>query len=180
MLCGWIRRGLCLVLLSTCMLPSFALAQSAVVDNGSDPDSRLNMRKEPSADSASLGKFYSGTEVEILSDAGDGWSQVSIGGGQNSLDGYMMSDYLSTDGEGVMYAALENSGGVIDATFDMEVVSPYGTQSVVLRSKPSDSFDAVAMLEVGEAVRVIGVSGNFYYVQMDDDSVGCLDSSELH
>lgn len=168
MLCGWIRRGLCLVLLSTCMLPSFALAQSAVVDNGSDPDSRLNMRKEPSADSASLGKFYSGTEVEILSDAGDGWSQVSIGGGQNSLDGYMMSDYLSTDGE-----------GVIDATFDMEVVSPYGTQSVVLRSKPSDSFDAVAMLEVGEAVRVIGVSGNFYYVQMDDDSVGCLDSSEL-
>ena len=169
MLCGWIRRGLCLVLLSTCMLPSFALAQSAVVDNGSDPDSRLNMRKEPSADSASLGKFYSGTEVVILSDAGDGWSQVSIGGGQNSLDGYMMSDYLSTDGE-----------GVIDATFDMEVVSPYGTQSVVLRSKPSDSFDAVAMLEVGEAVRVIGVSGNFYYVQMDDDSVGCLDSSELH
>lgn len=169
MLCGWIRRGLCLVLLSTCMLPSFALAQSAVVDNGSDPDSRLNMRKEPNADSASLGKFYSGTEVEILSDAGDGWSQVSIGGGQNILDGYMMSDYLSTDGE-----------GVIDATFDMEVVSPYGTQSVVLRSKPSDSFDAVAMLEVGEAVRVIGVSGNFYYVQMDDDSVGCLDSSELH
>ena len=169
MLCGWIRRGLCLVLLSTCILPSFALAQSAVVDNGSDPDSRLNMRKEPSADSASLGKFYSGTEVEILSDAGDGWSQVSIGGGQNSLDGYMMSDYLSTDGE-----------GVIDATFDMEVVSPYGTQSVVLRSKPSDSFDAVAMLEVGTAVRVIGVSGNFYYVQMDDDSVGCLDSSELH
>ncbi len=168
MLCGWIRRGLCLVLLSTCILPSFALAQSAVVDNGSDPDSRLNMRKEPSADSASLGKFYSGTEVEILSDAEDGWSQVSIGGGQNSLDGYMMSDYLSTDGE-----------GVIDATFDMEVVSPYGTQSVVLRSKPSDSFDAVAMLEVGEAVRVIGVSGNFYYVQMDDDSVGCLDSSEL-
>lgn len=168
MLRGWIRRGLCLVLLSTCILPSFALAQSAVVDNGSDPDSRLNMRKEPSADSASLGKFYSGTEVEILSDAGDGWSQVSIGGGQNSLDGYMMSDYLSTDGE-----------GVIDATFDMEVVSPYGTQSVVLRSKPSDSFDAVAMLEVGEAVRVIGVSGNFYYVQMDDDSVGCLDSSEL-
>ena len=168
MLCGWIRRGLCLVLLSDCILPSFALAQSAVVDNGSDPDSRLNMRKEPSADSASLGKFYSGTEVEILSDAGDGWSQVSIGGGQNNLDGYMMSDYLSTDGE-----------GVIDATFDMEVVSPYGTQSVVLRSKPSDSFDAVAMLEVGEAVRVIGVSGNFYYVQMDDDSVGCLDSSEL-
>ena len=168
MLCGWIRWGLCLVLLSACMLPSFALAQSAVVDNGSDPDSRLNMRKEPSADSASLGKFYSGTEVEILSDAGDGWSQVSIGGGQNSLDGYMMSDYLSTNGE-----------GVVDATFDMEVVSPYGTQSVVLRSKPSDSFDAVAMLEVGEAVRVIGVSGNFYYVQMDDDSVGCLDSSEL-
>ena len=168
MVSGWMKRGFCLILLSLCLLPAFALAQSAVVDNGSDPDSRLNMCKEPSTDSAPLGKFYSGTEVEILSDAGGGWSQVSIGGGQNSLDGYMMSDYLSTDG-----------GGVVDATFDMEVTSPYGTQSVVLRNKPSDSFDAVAMLEVGDSVRVIGVSGNFYYVQMDDQSVGCLDSSEL-
>ena len=150
---------------------SGALAQAALVDNGSDPTSRLNMRGEPSRESPSLGGFYSGTAVEIISDAGNGWSQVTIGGGQSSISGYMVSDYLATGSE---------MAGVIDATYDREVVSPYGTQSVVLRSKPSDSYDAVAMLTVGEAVRVIGVSGDFYYVRMSDDSVGCLSSDELN
>ena len=150
---------------------TLALAQSALVDNGSDTLSRLNMRSEPSRESASLGGFYSGTAVEIVSDAGGGWSQVTIGGGQSSISGYMASDYLATGSA---------MGGVLDATYDREVVSPYGTQSVVLRSRPSDSYEAVAMLTVGEAVRVIGVSGNFYYVRMSDDSVGCLSSDELN
>lgn len=85
------------------------------------------------------------------------------------MSGYMMSEYLS-----------EDDSGVLDATYDMQVISPYGTQSVVLRDRPSDSFDAVAMLEVGDAVRVIGTSGDFYYVQISDSSVGCLNSSELN
>lgn len=150
--------------------PSGALAQSAVVDNGSDPDSRLNMREEPSKEANSIGKFYSGTEVEIISDAGDGWAEVSIGGGQNSIGGYMMSSYLKSGSA---------ASGVLNATRDRQVVSPYGTQSVVLRDGPSNSYDAVAMLPVGESVTVIGVSGSFYYVQIDDDSVGCLSGDEL-
>lgn len=166
----WAKAGACLLLTAALTLHGCAaLAQSAVVDNGSDPNSRLNLREEPRKDANSVGKFYSGTEVEILSDAGEGWSQVSIGSGQNSLSGYMMSDYLSQD-----------DSGVLDATFDMEVVSPYGTQSVVLRDRPSSSFDAVDMLEVGDSVRVIGTSGDYYYVKMPDDSVGCLSSSELN
>ena len=159
------------LLIALLLVGAGALAQTALVDNGSDPSSRLNMRGEPSRESPSLGGFYSGTQVEIISDAGGGWSQVTIGGGQSSVSGYMVSDYLATGGD---------MDGVIDATYDREVVSPYGTQSVVLRSKPSDSYDAVAMLAVGEAVRVIGVSGDFYYVRMSDDSVGCLSSDELN
>ena len=72
-----------------------ALAQSAVVNNGSDPNSRLNMRDQPSRDASAVGQFYTGTPVEIVADAGDGWSQVTIGGGVNSLSGYMMTRYLS-------------------------------------------------------------------------------------
>lgn len=147
---------------------SCALAQEAVVDNGSDPSSQLNMRDQPSRDGRSLGKFYSGTQVEVVSDAGEGWSQVTIGGGQNSVSGYMMSSYLSAD-----------ASGVVDGTYEKDVVSPYGTQSVVLRSRPSDSYDAVAMLAVGDSVTVIGVSGSYYYVQLGDSSVGCLSSDEL-
>ena len=144
-----------------------AMAQSAVVDNGSDPSSRLNMRDQPSKDAGSVGQFYTGTPVEIVSDAGGGWSQVTIGGGANSLSGYMMSQYLSTD-----------TASVQDATKDMQVVSTYGTQSVVVRDTPSNSYDAVSMLEVGDDVRVIGTKGDYYYVLLDDSSVGCLSTSE--
>ena len=150
-----------LVLLAPC-----ALAETAVVD----VTSTLHMRSEPCRGSLSLGSFYSGTQVEIVGDAGGGWSEVSIGEGLGSISGYMKSDYLTAG------AAMD---GVLDATYDMKVVSPYGTRSVVLRSKPSDSFDAVAVLEVGEAVRVIGVSGDFYYVRSDDDEIGCLAGDEL-
>ena len=82
----------------------------------------------------------------------------------------MSMQYLSTGSE---------ASGVGDATLSMEVVSPYGTQSVVLRSEASDSYDAVAMLTVGESVQVIGVADGFFYVQLDDECVGCLASDEL-
>lgn len=152
------------------LCPVAALAQTAVVDNGSDPKTRLNMREEPSRDAKALGKFYSGTVVEIVKDAGNGWSQVCIGEGLYALEGYMMSSYLKSG---------PAADKVLDATFEMKVVSPYGTRSVVLRDAPSDSYDAVAMLAVGDKVKVIGVSGDFYYVVLEDNCVGCLASDEL-
>ena len=90
-----------------------ALAQSAVVNNGSDPNSRLNMRDQPSRDASAVGQFYTGTPVEIVDDAGDGWSQVTIGGRVNSLSGYMMTRYLA-----------EDASAVQDMTKEMQVVSP--------------------------------------------------------
>ena len=146
-----------------------ALAQSAVVNNGSDPNSRLNMRDQPSRDASAAGQFYTGTPVEIVADAGDGWSQVTIGGGVNSLSGYMMTRYLA-----------EDASAVQDMTKEMQVVSPYGTQSVVVRNTPSNSYDAVAMAEVGDEVRVIGTKGDYYYVLLGDGSVGCLSTSEAN
>ena len=160
------KRCLLLVCALLMLLPAFALAQSAVIDNGSDPGSRLNLRSAPSRDAQAVGKFVSGTRVEILADAGDGWSQVRIGGGQNAVTGYMMTQYL-------------RSASTVDARESRKVTSPYGTQSVVLRDRPSNSYDAVMMLMVGETVTVIGVSGDFCYVQTGDSSVGCLASDEL-
>lgn len=163
------RRCAAAALAGTMMLVSAAaLAQTAYVDNGGDPESRLNMRSTPSKDAASLGKFYSGTQVEIIADAGGGWSQVVIGGGVSSIGGYMMTQYLRSDMQGVM-----------DARPQRSVVSPYGTPSVVLRDRPSNSYDVVAMLPVGETVRVIGTSGDFCYVLTQNSAVGCLADSEL-
>ncbi len=162
------KRLCCAVLLGVLLcMGATAAAQRAVVDNGQDSASQLNLRSAPSRDSAALGKFYSGTVVEIVADAGDGWAKVSIGGGACCLNGYMMTSYLSDD------------GSLLNATFEVTVVSPYGTPSVVLRDHPSDSFGAVAMLAVGETVRVIGTSGNYYIVQLADSTVGCLSVDEV-
>ena len=163
------RAGVCLLMLMFALVGGRALAQSAVVNNGSDATARLNMREQPSRDADSMGQFYTGTPVDIVSDAGNGWSQVTIGSGNNSLSGYMMTAYLSAD-----------ASSVTDATLYMEVTSPYGTQSIVVRDAPSNSYDAVAMLEVGDTVRVIGTTGNYYYVLLDDDSVGCLSTNEVN
>ena len=160
------KRLIGLAVLLALLMPTLAAAQSAVVDNGSDPASRLNMRAQPNRDAAVVGKFVSGTPVEIIADAGDGWSQVCIGSGRCSVSGYMMTSYLK-------------AGSAVDARETKRVVSPYGTQSVVLRDRPSNSYDAVMMLMVGETVTVIGTSGDFCFVQTGDSSVGCLLGSEL-
>lgn len=159
------RAGAAAVLMMA-MLCAAGCAQTMVVDNGSDPSSRLNMRSAPGTDAPSLGRFSSGTQVEVVSDAGGGWSEVVIGGGMNSIRGYMKSEYLS-------------AASAVDAREDRQVISPYGTPSVVLRDRPGNSYDAVAMLPVGTIVKVIGVSGDFCYVQIEDLSVGCLAGSEL-
>lgn len=160
------KRLTVLLVMLLMMAPALAMAHSAVIDNGSDPSSRLNLRKEPSRDAAAIGKFVSGTRLEVLGDAGDGWSHVQIGGGGSCVTGYMMTSYLK-------------NSSAIDARENRQVASPYGTQSVVLRDRPSNSYDAIAMLMVGETVTVIGVSGDFCFVQTGDSSVGCLLSSEL-
>ena len=95
-----------------------ALAQSAVVNNGSDPNSRLNMRDQPSRDASAVGQFYTGTPVEIVDDAGDGWSQVTIGGGVNSLSGYMMTRYLAEDASAVAMAEVGDEVRVIGTKGD--------------------------------------------------------------
>ena len=160
------KKRLIGLLAAMLLVPVMAMAQSAVIDNGSDPASRLNMRAQPSRDAAVVGKFASGTQVEILADAGDGWSQVRIGSGRSSVSGYMMTSYLKAH-------------SAVDAREEKRVVSPYGTPSVVLRDRPSNSYDAVMMLMVGEKVTMIGVSGDFCFVQTQDSSVGCLLGSEL-
>lgn len=146
------------------MTAACACAQSAVVESGG-----VNLRTAPSKQAKPLGLLYGGTQVDVVADAGDGWAEVFIGGSEGSVSGYVMSEYLSLD-----------AGSAGDETKKCSVVSPYGTQAVVLRDRPSDSYDAVAMLPVGSSVRVIGESGDYYYVQTNDACVGCLSSDEIH
>lgn len=145
---------------------SCAMAQGAVIDNGSDPASMLNLREQPDRNAKVLGRFFSGTQVEIIADAGGGWSQITIGVKPGMVSGFVMTEYL-------------DGASPVNATRSAAVASPYGTQSVVLRDRPSNSYNAVAMLMVGDSVIVIGEMNEFRYVQTGSGCVGCLLESEL-
>jgi len=139
-----------------------AAAQSAVIDSAD----MLFVRVAPDKGAAALGSFFSGTPVEIIADAGGGWSQIAIGTGNGTVSGYAMTQYLS-------------SAAQVSLAYEASVVSPYGTQSVVLRDRPDNSYHPVAMLMVGDRVMVIGQAGEFRYVKTMSGCVGCLLESEL-
>ena len=145
------------------LMASCALAQTAVI---SSPAGIVGVHAAPDQNAMALGNFFSGTQVEILGDAGNGWSQVAIGMGTGVMYGYAMTRDLA-------------AGAQMNATYEASVASPYGTQSVVLRDAPSNSYHPVAMLMVGDRVLVIGQSGEFCYVQTVSGCVGCLLGSEL-
>lgn len=143
---------------------SCALAQPATVVSG-DPAVTMSLHDQPSASSQALGHFFSGTQVEILSQSGD-WAQITIGTGSGIITGYAPANALGM-------------GAGVDATRNAKVISPYGTQSVVLRDRPSNSYHPVAMLAVGENVLVIGEMNEFCFVRTSSGCVGCLLAGEL-
>lgn len=81
--------------------------------------------------------------------------------------------------ETVKAACLSSGGQWIDAPYVVQVVSPYGTQSVVLRDEPSDSYDAMAVLMVRQEITVIAETESFVYVLLEDGSAGWLADDEV-
>lgn len=135
-----------LVLLALlCVLPVVSLAeQFAVVKGG-----RLNLRAYPSADSASLGKYASGTWVAVTGDAGNGWYSVRT---MNGKSGYMAGNYLNfganTSTATVKYA----SGGYVN-----------------LRSGPSTEYPVVMRVTTGTSVTVVNDSGEWDYIAVNSN-----------
>lgn len=91
------------VFLCLLLLPVVALADGtrfpedtwAVVSNPSAEDC-LNLREHPWQDSASLGKYYNGTQVRLVAEYADSpdWVYVQVGQGAGSAEGFMMKRYL--------------------------------------------------------------------------------------
>ncbi len=55
-----------------------------------DLHDRLHLRREPSTQSQSLGRYFNGTQVEVIEYTQDGWAHVRVDG----KEGYMMVQYL--------------------------------------------------------------------------------------
>ncbi len=113
-----------------------AISGVAYVSNP-DPTDRLHLRVRPDASSSSMGKYYNGTQVSVLGDAGGGYTHVRIG----ALEGYMDASFLS-------------SSSVASAK---PVLTVSNTTGANIRSTPSTASTLITTLGYHTPVTVLAV-----------------------
>ena len=128
------------LLLLLLLLPALALADSFAVVKGG----RLNLRQSATTQSASLGKYATGTWVQVLSRGQAGFAYVKTLTGKT---GYMSENYLdfgaNTNAGTVKYA----NGGYVN-----------------LRSGPALSYSVVMRVTSGSVVTVVNDSYEWNYI----------------
>ena len=158
--------GTCGMALLDCATPRLefrsenASAKWATVCNA-NPSDRLNLRAEASSEAISYGKYYNGTQVELLSGPKNGWYRVRVGAGNGVCDveGYMLAKYL----------AVGNAAcAVRDARPRVMLSSSSG--SVLLRDFHSGS--CVGKVQSGTQVTALGVGTKYLHVLTDDGTCG--------
>ena len=127
---------MCMTLLS---LPVLAESESYTAYVDGKTSDRVHLRKAASAQSASLGLFFTGTPVVCYSSLDEMWAEVQIG----TQKGYMMSKYLTTADSGV---------------FEMvgTVKNIKTTTALKVRKKPTTDASAVCTVRLNDQVRVLG------------------------
>lgn len=140
-------------------LPALSLARDypayAVVNNP-NPQDRLHLREAPSADSASLGKYFNGVFAYVLLDdtAPNGWLHVRIGNAPGAFEGYMKEEYLLRDPANVEFTS---------AMPTLAIQQSNGADLYPDRTGQSQSLGA---FQQGVAVTVLGFDKEWYHVQL--------------
>ena len=122
----------------------------AIVNNP-QPDDRLNLRRQPNVASASLGKYYNGCVVTLLSGEINGWHNVQIG----NLEGYMDARFL-----------LEAQSGDVTSAMPILTIDNASGTGLHLREHATKSSDSLGLFSNGTPVQVLGLSKNWYHVQV--------------
>lgn len=126
-----------------------------------EPGYRLNLREKASAASASMGKYYTGTPVTVISSAQNGYVQVRIG----SRTGFMAARYLTED----PYSFIS----------ELRVADVQnGTGGANLRNGPSLNDDKIGWYPTGTSVTVLGVTQTGWYHVAVNGQTGYM-SAEL-
>ncbi|MBP3524723.1 MAG: SH3 domain-containing protein [Clostridia bacterium] len=152
------RRIIGLLALWMLLLCAHASAEWATVCNAK-PTDRLHLRAEASSSAISYGKYYNGTQVQILSGPKNGWYRVRVGTGNGvcEIEGYMMAKYLAV-----------GNAAVQDARPRVTLSSSSG--SVLLRDFHTGS--CVGKVQSGTQVTVLGVGTKYLHVLTDSGECG--------
>jgi SH3-like domain-containing protein len=105
----------------------------------------VNIREEPSEDSAILGKLYKDCGGEIIERI-DGWTKLKTG----EVTGYVNDEYLLFGPEAVdLAAAVENYTGTST------------TSCLRVRTEPGEDSKVLGLLAEGDKIEVIGEQGDW-------------------
>lgn len=146
---GWLPSGVC------GLTSNFA---HAYVRNDK-PENRLHLRTAPSKSAQSLGKYYTGVELDMLwqEQVHDGWRRVSIQG----VVGWMNTDYLSFASNGNYSQLLPPLGQVT------------GTQ-LNLRRTPGYDGAVLTQLPGGAKAEILGIAGAWAHVRLRNGLTGYM------
>lgn len=122
---------------------------------------RLNMRTEPAKDGDLIGLYYSGAEVEVLAEAENGYTKVSIGG----VTGYMASEYLITAEEAVRRYGEESDFGAFRAA-QVDLTGMWKVR-IPLLEQADEKARHLAWLENGASVRLAAVLNEWAYIRAE-------------
>lgn len=148
------------------MFASTAVAaeRTAIVHNPDSTD-RLNLRTEPNEDSPTLGKYYNGVNVEVLSDVSNGRVKVRF----YNLEGYMKADFLEYGLDQVPIASAMPSVKIKNT----------GSTGLNLRKTQSMDSSSLGLYKNGSTVLVYGVNESWCHVETSDGKVGFMLRDQL-
>lgn len=131
--------------------PAITDQESVFYINTRSSNGLLNLRKSASSTSRSLGKFYTGTPLTVISYTRTGWAYVRIG----QTEGYMDTDYL-TNTKPVQCGS-------------QRVIRNSRATGLNLRSMPSTGGEILAFLPNNTEVTVLGeLSDGWCYIRYGD------------
>lgn len=161
------KKLLCLLLSVLLILPAMSamagdFGEMYVITDS--PGERLNLRKSPAKDAASLGKYYAGVKVALCGNEKNGYVKVSIGGVEGWMDERFLSSTAPAESE-IVRCNVSNRDGT----------------GANLRTKPSKLRGRVITLYGnGQAVSILGVTDSGWaHVQMEDGVCGYMQADLL-
>jgi N-acetylmuramoyl-L-alanine amidase len=125
--------------------------------------SSVNIRQFATTDSEVIGTVYEGTELQILYQDGE-WFQVLYMGRVAWIHTSYLEQIDSTSGE-LVSAESQSTQEVI-----------VGESRVNIRTSPSTDADVLAMADPGDRFIYLNTDGDWYEVQIDNDTTGYIAS----
>ena len=160
------KKGTVLFLaVALCILAGAALADDygeAVIDAGNGY--KVHLREEPTSASASMGLFFTGTEVTLKSDPRSEWVEVKIGRER----GWMMSAYLKT-GVRAEHVAPRFWEGEVQAN-----------KYARMRKGPSTEYEFIRNVNDGERLKIMGETDEGWYYVLHKGDAGFISKNLIY